>query len=90
MGKKYDFDKVNDRKEVWYKLKDDNNYNISMIALVLMWGVRDRNYGKKYWSYSETQTKKLLAIYQGTDQYGEDVYNCYKIFDYYNQIDNRG
>jgi|BioPla2DNA2_1021312.scaffolds.fasta_scaffold29974_3 hypothetical protein len=55
-----------------------------MLALVLVWGVRDRGFGEKYWNYSESQIKKLLAIYNGDDTYGDEVYNCYLIFDKYN------
>lgn len=38
---KYSFKNWKDRKYVWYKLKQDNTYNISMVTLVLIWGADD-------------------------------------------------
>ena len=71
-------------KYIWTKLKDDNEYNIEMISLILMYGVSDRGFGDKYWKYDEAQMKKMLSIYNGDDDYGAEVYNCYLIFDKYN------
>ncbi|WP_295093519.1 RICIN domain-containing protein [Ruminococcus sp.] len=73
-----------DKKNVWTKLKDDNNYNISMVPLILMWGVRDRGFGTNYYNYSVAQMKKMLSIYNGDDGYGEEIYPCYETFRKYN------
>lgn len=80
----YDFSNWKDREIVWTRLKDDNEYNIGMIALVLLWGVDDRGFGTEYYRYDETKMKKMLAIYNGDDSYGDEVYNCFVIFDNYN------
>jgi hypothetical protein len=80
----YSYDIWTEREYVWKKLKDDNEYNIEMISLILMYGVSDRGFGNKYWEYEEAQIKKMLAIYNGDDNYCAEVYNCYLIFDKYN------
>ncbi|MCD8096071.1 MAG: hypothetical protein LUE12_08100, partial [Ruminococcus sp.] len=80
----YDYNIWTEREYIWTKLKDDNDYNIEMTTLVLMYGVSDRGFGDKYWKYDEAQTKKMLSIYNGDDNYGAEVYNCYLIFDKYN------
>ena len=84
VGEKYNYDDWKDRERVWKKLKYDNEYNIEMVALVLMHGVSDIGFGNKYWKYNDSQIKKLLAKYNGDDNYGDEVYRCYLIFDKYN------
>lgn len=84
VGEKYSYDDWKDRERVWKKLKYDNEYNIEMVALVLMHGVSDIGFGNKYWKYNDSQIKKLLAKYNGDDNYGDEVYRCYLIFDKYN------
>ena len=83
-GEIYNYDIWTEREYIWTKLKDDNEYNIEMISLILMYGVSDRGFGDKYWKYDEAQMKKMLSIYNGDDDYGAEVYNCYLIFDKYN------
>lgn len=90
-GYQYDYNNWKEREEVWTKLKDDNNYNIGMIALVLIYGADDQGLHDCYWRYDETELKTMLSRYNGFgDQavaYGNQAYNCYEIFDKYNAMD---
>ncbi len=83
-GNKYDYDDWHQREEIWNKLRTDNTYNISMIPLVLMHGASKKGFDRNYYNYTVEQIKKMLAVYNGDDSYGEAVYHSYVIFDKYN------
>ncbi len=83
-GDKYDYDDWHQREEIWNKLRTDNTYNISMIPLVLMHGAYKKGFDRNYYNYTVEQIKKMLAVYNGDDSYGETVYHSYVIFDKYN------
>mgnify|MGYP001077220445 CR=1 FL=1 len=81
---KYDYDDWHQREEIWDELRTNNEYNISMVALVLMHGASRKGFDRVYYDYSVAKIKKMLAVYNGDDSYGEVVYNSYVIFDKYN------
>lgn len=83
-GCTYDYDDWHQREDIWNKLRNDNVYNISMIPLVLMHGAYKKGYDRNYYDYTVAQIKKMLAVYNGDDAYGEAVYHSYVIFDKYN------
>lgn len=83
-GNKYDYDDWHQREEIWDKLRTNNEYNISMIPLVLMHGAFKKGFERNYYDYTVAQTKKMLAVYNGDDIYGEAVYHSYVIFEKYN------
>lgn len=84
----YDYSDWHDREYMWNQLRENNNFNIEMIAMVLIWGANDKGLKKEYWKYSEDEMKEMFARYNGTNsdakKYGDEVYNCYLIFDNYN------
>ena len=90
-GTVINYDNWKERKEVWINLKDDNSYNISMIALVLIHSAYDEGLHDAYWKYTEGELKTMLSRYNGFGdeaiEYGNDTYNCYKIFEKYNRMD---
>ena len=87
-GKIYDYNNWKEREEVWTNLKDNNEYNISMVALILIWGANDKGLHNRYWKYNESEMKIMLTRYNGFGdgavQYGNECYNCYSIFSQYN------
>lgn len=88
-GNEYDYNDWHTREYIWNKLRTDNDFNIEMVALVLIWGANDIDLNNNYWKYTESEIKKMLSRYNGTnsdaDEYGEEAYHCYIIFDKYNR-----
>lgn len=86
----YDYANWKHREKMWVNLKDDNEYNIRMIALVLMWSADEQGLNNQYWLYNEEEIKKMLERYNGFGddalKYANDTYNCYVIFEKYNQM----
>lgn len=91
----YDYNNWKDREYIWNKLKNDNEYNISIIAIVLMWGMNDelckmQTSDRSYWKFTDEQIKAMLTRYNGYDEnaieYGNQVYNYYSVFDNYNKL----
>ncbi len=89
-----EFDIVSDRKLVWYSLKDDNKYNISVLALVLMYGVTTvectiSGMGNDYYQYSDDEVLAMIIRYNGyndgaINEYGPEVFKTYEVFKKYN------
>lgn len=86
VGNKYNYDDWSQRKTIWYKLKNDNEYNVGMVGLVLKTGAAEKKVDTK--KLTANDTKIVLARYNGTakatSKYGSLVYNYYKIFKQYN------
>ena len=84
----YNYTDWHDREYIWYKLKDENEFNIEMVALVLMWGAHEEHLTNDYWNYSDNYIIKMLSRYNGhgsgASRYGKETYNCYYIFNKYN------
>lgn len=97
-GKTYDPTNLKDVWEVWKKLKDDDAYNISVAALVLLWGAESElNLSSDYLGYGEEEIIRVLARYNGEElvegkpnlaarAYGERNYGTYKVFEKYNAL----
>ncbi len=67
-----------------------NNYNHPLSAprkryYPNLWVISLNN---NYWKYTESEMKQMLSRYNGTNsaanEYGEETYHCYLIFDKYN------
>lgn len=91
IGKTYNRYDLKDIWEVWKKLKEDDAYNISVAALVLLWGAElELNLGSDYLSYGEEDIKKVLARYNGTNAnataYGERNFGTYQVFEKYSAL----
>ncbi len=89
--KLYNYDNWKERKEIWEKLKNDNEYNIRMVALVLIWGAAEKGLSEEYWCYNDYETKTMLTRYNGFGndaiKYGNQTFRYYQVFDKYNQMD---
>lgn len=85
-----------DKKIVWFNLRDDNIYNVSVVPLVLMWGITTdecliSGMSNKYWKYTEEESKAIITRYNGNAteenpeyekvlEYGEEVFDYFRIF----------
>ncbi len=87
-GEQYNIEDWKDWEKMWRRLKTDNDYNVSMIPIVLMWGAEEQGLHNEYWAYDEQEIKTMLRRYNGTGdrtiEYRDETYNCYVIFDKYN------
>ena len=80
------------RRDIYLELQDEN-FNIDMVALVLMWGLTTgdecaiSNPGEKYWLFSEEAIKAMFTRYNSNggviNEYGKATYNLYLIFEEY-------
>ncbi|GKS12896.1 hypothetical protein YDYSY3_38960 [Paenibacillus chitinolyticus] len=84
---------VNDWKDmgyVWNKLHTDQVYNISVCPLVLLLAAEQVQVNRVFYQYDIPKVKKVIARYNGTGdqaiQYGEETYQYYTIFEYYNKM----
>ncbi len=87
--KEYNFENWKDRKEIWYKLKDNVEFNLETCALVLLWGASDIGYEEvNPYKYSEEEIQNVLTRYNGSleaaEEYGIKNIGLYKIFEKYN------
>jgi peptidoglycan hydrolase-like protein with peptidoglycan-binding domain len=77
-------------EDVWNKLHDDGNYNISTVPLVLFEGAAQIGVTGLQLNYSDSELRSIFARYNGTgpdaDHYGVEVHGVYKIFDKYNAM----
>lgn len=85
-GKNYKLSNWKHRKKIWYKLKDDNIYNVTMAGYVLRWGANEVSVSQDKFK-TPIGAKKILARYNGTGSsatgYGKIVYRYYKLFKRY-------
>jgi len=74
-----------DMFEIWTQLKDDETFNISLAALVLLHGAGKEHLGTNYLEYSAAETIQALASYNNSDSWGAERYLLYEIFEESNQ-----
>lgn len=86
-GRIYSTSVFNDRKDMWYGLYNNDEFNIKMVTLELIDCARKKGYINNMFYYTTNQNKGLLARYNGTGdsatQYGEECYDYYLIFEQY-------
>lgn len=75
-------------EDVWNKLHDDGNYNISTALLVLFEGAAQTGRGLRL-NYSGSELRSIFTRYNDSEadevtQYGVEVYGVYRIFEMYN------
>lgn len=90
-SKVYDKENWKDVWDVWENLKNDDTFNVSACALVLIQASQDYNeFGSNYYDYTIDQIMGTLARYNGTGDkataYGEVVYHLYEILEKYNKL----
>jgi peptidoglycan hydrolase-like protein with peptidoglycan-binding domain len=77
-------------EDVWNKLHDDGNYNISTVPLVLFEGAAQVGVPGIRLNYSDDELKRIFARYNGTgadaDHYGVELFGVYNIFERYNML----
>ncbi|EOO95428.1 glycoside hydrolase domain-containing protein, partial [Bacillus cereus] len=85
----YDTSNWKDMKYIWYKLKDDEEFNLKTGPLVLIRAANLVGLNNNYYDYDENQIKKALARYNGPGdkavEYGKAAYKLYLAFERYNQ-----
>ncbi len=84
-----DAENEDQRMSVWHKLNEDNNYNISTVPLVLIEGAADIGLPRPAVDYTEEQTRRTLARYNGTnsdaENYGYQLLGLYRVFEKYHK-----
>lgn len=74
-------------KNVWYSLKDDEEYNIRMSSINILSCIDEFGYQHIYDSYSAEQCKHVFTRYNANtntiNDYGEECYQYYLIFKKY-------
>lgn len=76
--------------EIWQKLNSDVSFNLECCALTLLWGADDIGISSNPYNYTEDETKRVLARYNGVGEavvndYGVKNLGLYKIFERYNK-----
>ncbi|MGW5134117.1 glycoside hydrolase domain-containing protein [Streptomyces sp. NPDC004135] len=78
----------NDLWNVWQRLHNDHEYNISTMPTVLIEGAADVGVPQPSMSTSEEHTRLTLARYNGTDEraqnYGRAMLGLHQVFEKYN------
>ncbi|MEV4571598.1 glycoside hydrolase domain-containing protein [Nonomuraea sp. NPDC049419] len=73
---------------VWKQLKDDDEYSVSTIPLVNIWGAADIGQRRPVLDYTENEAGLILKRYNGTgaqaDVYRQKTLPIYRIFEKYN------
>ncbi|RSM37925.1 DUF1906 domain-containing protein [Amycolatopsis balhimycina DSM 5908] len=84
-----DFGNDDDRLSVWHKLNEDNIYNISTVPLVLIEGAADVGLRRPDVFFTEDETRRTLARYNGTgdaaENYGRQLLGLYRVFEKYHK-----
>lgn len=86
----YNYENWRERYSIWNKLRTNNEYNVSMIANILVFrAISEINIDNDFFlGYSEESRILLLARYNGTNdsakKYGKEVYRYYEVFEKYN------
>jgi hypothetical protein len=79
---------------VWQKLHDDDNFNISTVPLVLIYGASEIGQRRPALDYSQDETRKDISRYNGTgsaaEKYGHQLIGLYNVFEqYYSPLRSR-
>lgn len=81
----YDQDNLDDIKEVWFKLKDNSEFNIKCAVLTLIYeALHTLQYDRNFVNYTESQISMLFTKYNSTsdepNEYGTECTEWYNIF----------
>lgn len=79
---------INARKEVWFKLKDDNDYNIKAVAKTIKANATYKGIASQLYEIDDNKKQSLFAAYNGSGpeatKYGSQVLKYQKQFEEYN------
>lgn len=86
--RKYDSENLEDLEIIWYKLRDDDKFNLKCAVLTLMYeALSTLGYDDNFSDYTDDQIAMLFTKYNSTDElpndYGKDCTNWYRIFKKY-------
>jgi len=86
--RKYDSENLEDLEIIWYKLRDDDEFNLKCAVLTLMYeAFSTLGYDDNFSDYTDDQIAMLFTKYNSTDElpndYGKDCTNWYRIFKKY-------
>lgn len=87
--RKYNSDNLSDLKTIWYKLKDDNIFNIQCAILILIYeSLSTLKHSNNYLSYTQEQMAMVFTKYYSIanlpNDYGLECAEWYKIINRYN------
>ena len=86
-GTKLNSDDWHECRNVWYSLKDDDEYNIRMTSLNILSCIDEFDYSHNYDTYSADQCKHIFTRYNANthtiNDYGQECYQYYLIFKKY-------
>jgi hypothetical protein len=73
---------------VWQKLNTDDVYNIQSMAAALVWGADDKHLPRPGLNYSEENSQRVMARYNGpgveAEPHGAAMIGMYRVFEMYN------
>ena len=81
-GQEKDFSNWRDREEIWMQLRDDNEFNILYVGLVLKYEAD--KLGISIDSASSSEIERILTRYNGAAAYGKEVKQYHDLFVQYN------
>ncbi len=82
-GAKLNPDSRDDRMTVWRQLKDDNEFNITIILMVCMYEAANLGIAQPHLNTSEAEVQRILTKYNGAASYGQAVIGLYRAFEKY-------
>lgn len=74
------------RRAVWNQLRNDDDYNVSVVPLIHIWSAARDSITTDRLSYSDDEIFKVLSVYNGSDEYGFRARDLYNIFEAYNAV----
>ena len=85
----YNAENLEDLKTIWYKLKDDDDFNVKCAALTLIFEARSTlGYSEDYQNYNMDQIAMIFTKYNSIsdlpNDYGKDCAKWFTIFNKYN------
>lgn len=85
-GTQYDYNDWHTLRDFWYRLRDDDMYNLEMVGMVLAWGASLK--GVSVSATDEVSIKAIFERYNGSGDkaiiHSESVYEYYLLFLKYN------
>ncbi|WP_053731748.1 glycoside hydrolase domain-containing protein [Nocardia sp. NRRL S-836] len=82
-GAKLNPDSRDDRMTVWRQLKDDNEFNITIILMVCMYEASNLGIALPHLNTTEAEVQRILTKYNGAESYGQAVIGLYRAFEKY-------
>lgn len=86
----YDYGNLEERLDIWKKLHSNDEYNISICPLVLIYGAHELGLNNSLYGYDDENIKAVLSRYNGTNdkakKYGDEVFEIYLLFEKYNSL----